>query len=300
MESIPNSNREEGNSFDYQVAPQKISKSKRIILFITGPWTLRNAIEWILLIVGILIIKGFILDQYLIPSDSMEPTLRGGGLFTGDRVLVNKCIYGIRIPFTTTWVTRWAYPERWDIIIFKSPEKKLWRENLIKRVVGLPGETVVIRNGKVEINGKELEPPPSIQSKLFYYNQKDLLYLLFTTEDENLYKTILRIFEKYPYRYGCIESEEFIKVPPGHYFVLGDNSLNSIDSRYYGWIPEKDIIGRAFAIWWPINRMKDFTGFSNTWYGKITIFGLPLLVITICVYLIYQQLRNIRSSVKNE
>ncbi len=292
-ETTKNTSIESNSSFDSQPVSIHTSKSKKILLFITGPWTFRNAIEWLILILAIIVMKGFIIDQYLIPSDSMEPTLHGGGLLAGDRVLVNKCIYGIRIPFTTIWLTRWHHPQRWEIVVLKSPEKKLWRENLIKRVVALPGETVRIKNGRVEVNGVEIEPPFNLQDKLYYYNLKDLLHLLFTTEDENTYKTVMRILEKYPYRYGCIESDEFIKVPPRHYFVLGDNSLNSIDSRYYGWIPETDIIGRAFAIWWPINRMRDFTGFSRTWWGKCVIYGLPLLIITVVLYLLFQQLKTL-------
>lgn len=276
------------------------SKSKRILLFITGPWTLRDAVEWTVLILSILLIKGFFVDQYLIPSDSMEPTLHGGGLFTGDRVLVNKFIYGIRIPFTTIWIAKWDKPKRWDIVIFKSPENKIWRENLIKRVVGLPGETVMIKNGKVEINGKILVHTPDLSNKITYYNQKDLLYLLLTNEDENIQRIIRRIFEKYPYRYGCIEAEEYVKIPPGHYFLLGDNSLNSIDSRYYGWIPEKDIIGRAFAIWWPPKRAKDFTGFSNTWWWKMIMLVLVSLILITCLYLIFHQLKRLRSVASNE
>lgn len=291
-ETTKNSSIENNYSFDSQPVLNPISKSKKILLFITGPWTFRNTIEWLILILAIIVMKGFIIDQYLIPSDSMEPTLHGGGLLTGDRVLVNKCIYGVRIPFTTIWLTRWSRPQRWEIVVLKSPEKKLWRENLIKRVVALPGETVRIKNGRVEVNGVEIEPPFYLPDKLYYYNQKDLLHLLFTTEDENTYKTIIRILEKYPYRYGCIESDEFIKVPPNHYFVLGDNSLNSIDSRYYGWIPEKDIIGRAFAIWWPIYRMRDFTGFSRTWWGKCVTYGLPSLIITVVLYLLFHQLKT--------
>ncbi|MCX8063880.1 MAG: signal peptidase I [Candidatus Hydrogenedentes bacterium] len=300
MENSSDKNTENKIPLELQKKSDFLNKPKKFILFFTGPWTLRNAIEWTLLIIGILVIKGFLLDQYLIPSDSMEPTLHGGGLFTGDRVLVNKFIYGIRIPFTTKWIIKWGKPKRWDIVIFKSPEKKLWRENIIKRVAGLPGETITIKNGKIEINGEPLESPPDLPKGISYYNQKDLLYLFLTSDDEFIKKTITRIFEKYPYRYGCIETDEFKKVPPGHYFVLGDNSLNSIDSRYYGWIPEKDIIGKALAVWWPPNRMKDFTGFSYTWWGKTIILGLPLFLITLCLYLIINQTKKIRSKADNE
>ncbi len=258
----------------------------RITQSITGPWNRRNIIEWIVVIGSILIIKGCLVDQYLIPSSSMEPTLHGGNLFTGDRVLVNKTIYGVRIPFTTIRLYTWAKPKRWDIVVFKSVEEDPEHSTLIKRIVGLPGERVRIRNGKIEINGEIIPFPEFLPSNIYYFNDADLLYQYIVNPDPKVRKFIKEIREKYPYRYGCIEQKTFTNIPEGHYFLLGDNSINSVDSRVFGWVPENHIFGRAFAIWWPPNRWRDFTGFSYTLWGKTLLYGIPtLLILSILVYI---------------
>lgn len=265
-----------------------------ILQAITGPWTKRNLIEWVVIIGSILFIKGCVFDQYLIPSGSMEPTLHGGNLFTGDRVLVNKTIYGLRIPFTTVRLYTWDKPQRWDIVVFKCVDKKSEHSTLIKRVVGLPGEKIQIRNGRILINGEVISFPPSMPPTIYYLNDEDLKYQYKTNPDPRAKKIIEEMRKKYPYRYGCLEEKTFSVIPEGHYFLLGDNSLNSVDSRIYGWIPENHIIGRAFAIWWPPNRWKDFTGFSSTLWGKILLYIIPaLLIFFLIVYTFTNKKRSI-------
>jgi len=267
---------------------------KNIIQAITGPWTKRNLIEWTVIIGSIFFIKGCVFDQYLIPSGSMEPTLHGGNLFTGDRVLVNKTVYGLRIPFTTIRLYTWDKPQRWDIVVFKSVDKKSEHSTLIKRVVGLPGEKIRIRNGKILINGEVIPFPSSIPPNIYYLNDEDLIYQYKTNPDPRAKKFIEDMRKKYPYRYGCMDEETFSVIPEGHYFLLGDNSLNSVDSRIYGWVPENHIIGRAFAIWWPPNRWRDFTGFSSTLWGKILLYAIPtLLIFLLIVYILTNKKRSI-------
>lgn len=270
---------------DNSFSEKKKHFSIRIIQSITGPWNRRNLIEWIVVIGSIFIIKGCLVDQYLIPSSSMEPTLHGGNLFTGDRVLVNKTIYGIRIPFTTFRLYTWDKPKRWDIVVFKSVEKGSEHSTLIKRVVGLPGEHVRIKNGKIEINGKIIPFPPFLPSRLYYFNDEDLLYQYEVNPDPRVKKFIEELWKKYPYRYGCIDQKTFTTIPEGYYFLLGDNSLNSVDGRVFGWVPENRILGRAFAIWWPPHRWRDLTGFSYTLWGQTFLYGIPtLIILTILVY----------------
>jgi len=160
-----------------------------------------ETILWALVIA--LLIRYFVIEGYYIPSGSMEPTL-----VPGERVLVAKFIY------------HFTEPQRGDIIVFRYPLDS--RKNLIKRIVGLPGETIKIENGLVYINGVPLE------GELFARPYYDAGY------------------------YG--QGEKVI--PEDSYFVLGDNSSNSDDSRFWGYVPRKNILGRAFLVYWPPQRIK--------------------------------------------
>ncbi len=141
----------------------------RLLQTITGPWTWRNLVSWVVVILAILSVKGCLVDQYTIPSGSMEPTLIGDPrFFRGDRVLVNKWSFGPRIPFTTRRLWTWAEPKRWDIVVFRSVEPDAKHPVLIKRVVGLPGEKVHIADGRIWINGRATEPPPELRDVLDY------------------------------------------------------------------------------------------------------------------------------------
>jgi len=164
---------------------------------------LREAIETIVwsLVIALLIIH-FVVQSFYIPSSSMEPTL-----VPGERVLVAKFYY------------RFTEPQRGDIIVFRYPIDK--RKNLIKRVIGLPGEKIKIANGMVYVNGEPLE------GEKFNRTYYDVGF------------------------YG--EGEK--TVPEDSYFVLGDNSQNSDDSRFWGYVPRKNILGRAFCIYWPPNQI---------------------------------------------
>lgn len=307
------------------------------ITFLTGPWTWENLGGWLFVILAILFIKGCIIDQYAIPSDSMEPTLNGDPrFFRGDRVLVNKWIYGPRIPFTTKRLWKWAEPNRWDIVVFRSKEATTDYPILIKRVVGLPGERVHIKNGHIYINEELVLPPEPLRDILQYTTalhfgsverkriflklaQKNkplpilnpahppviLLYEAMqkvhplvsdqnidTLDDEqvesltaNLDKKVLNLiddiydFVQPEMRYGIHTEDAYSLVPENHVFLLGDNSTHSLDGRMYGWVPQNHLYGRAFAVWWPWSRRKDFTGFSTTWWGKLLLYGTPSALI---------------------
>ncbi len=166
--------------------------------------------EWvepiIIAVVLALIIRTFIVQAFKIPTGSMRPTL-----IEGDRILVNKFIYKFR------------EPKRGEVIVFISPEDK--KKDFIKRLVGLPGESVQIANGIVLINNNPLEEN-SLLKKYYYYNRGE-----FGAEGQAL------------------------KVPDNAYFVLGDNSGSSRDSRYWGFMPKKYLLGKAFLIYWPPNRI---------------------------------------------
>lgn len=216
--------------------------------------------EWtksLLIAVGIaLLIRWPLIEPFKIPSGSMEPTLQ-----VGDRLFVNKWIYGVRwpfngfrIPFTrsTIWYSDGRMlpgkdPERWDIVVFKSNEDRVEKDTLVKRIVGMPGERILIRNGKVYANGVPLEFPPDMP-EVFYTSPLD-----------------------YSNGFGLIDDEAHSLVPEDHYLLLGDNSDQSRDGRWFGFMPNHHILGRVSSIWWPISRWRDFTGFSDSWWWNLSL-----------------------------
>ncbi|MEW5894381.1 MAG: signal peptidase I [Candidatus Omnitrophota bacterium] len=165
------------------------------------------------------IIRPFFLQAFKIPTGSMIPTL-----LVKDRLIVDKWTYGARVPFTkTARLPGIGEMKRGDIIVFKYPEEP--KKDYIKRLIAFGGETVEIRNGDIYIDGKEVDHPDI--KKIYYYNRGD---------------------------YGTFG--EPVTVPKGSVYVLGDNSASSADSRYWGFVPEENIIGRADLIFWPIERIR--------------------------------------------
>jgi signal peptidase I len=178
--------------------------------------------EWIesIIIAFILamFIRTFFFQAFRIPSGSMRMTL-----LEGDRLLVNKLYYGALMPMTHYRLPGISHPKRGDIIVFKFPEDP--KRDFIKRLVAVGGEVVEIKFGDIYVNG-ELVVDPVIKN-IYYYNRGD---------------------------YG--EVNKRITVPQGYYFVLGDNSGSSHDSRYWGFVPQDNIIGKAEVIYWPPNRVR--------------------------------------------
>jgi len=247
---------------------------------IFGPLTRDNLMGWIKIIVIILVIRWAVFEPYKIPSGSMEPTLVGDPrIGRGDRVFINKFHYGLRIPFMDIRPFQWNDPERWEIVVYHAAHENPEHRTLIKRIVGLPGERVQIQNGGLYINGERLELPPEMEGveyldhiRITDPGQVDVLMHLTPAQRE---AQLRRFAEIYPMRYGILPDEEYSVIPEGHVFLLGDNSANSVDGRIYGWVPEEHIVGRAFSIWWPMGRWTDFTGWSNTWWGMLLLYGIP-------------------------
>ncbi|MBW1720500.1 MAG: signal peptidase I [Deltaproteobacteria bacterium] len=158
-----------------------------------------------------LLIRTFVVQPFKIPSGSMKPTL-----LVGDHILVNKFIYGVKLPLLRTTIIPVSKPKRNDVIVFIFPKDRSM--DFIKRVIGLPGETVKIEGTRILINGKPIK-------------------------DEHGYYAIKEGQGERP-GYGPVT------VPPGHYFVMGDNRDNSNDSRFWGFVPERDIKGKAFIVYW--------------------------------------------------
>jgi len=167
-----------------------------------------------------IVIQTFLVQAFKIPSSSMVPTFN-----VGDRIFVNKFLYSARVPFVN-WklpILDIKEPKRGDIIVFVSPEDP--KKDFVKRLVAFGGEKVEIKDGRILINSRSLEEP-SFRA-VNYHNAGD---------------------------YGA--EGKVITVPANSYFALGDNSANSRDSRYWGFVPRKNLVGRALLIYWPLNRMK--------------------------------------------
>ncbi len=184
----------------------------------------------------VLILRSFIFEPFKIPSASMMPTL-----LIGDFILVNKFEYGLRLPVLHTKVLDNDTPERGDIVVFRFPEDP--SIPFIKRVVGIPGDQIAYRDKTLFINGKEIEKTPMGRYKAQGSGASmDGVALL----EEQLTPALSHRILIDPRRFS-LELETI--VPDGHYFVLGDNRDNSKDSRFWGFVPDENLMGEAFMIW---------------------------------------------------
>ena len=195
-------------------------------------------------------LRSFLYEPFKIPSTSMLPTLE-----VGDLILVNKYEYGIRLPIINKKIVSISDPQRGDVMVFKYPENMAL--DYIKRVVGVPGDTVSYKNKKLSVNGV----PVKYESLPDYLDQESLSYSkqfrapLGSTSHQILTNPRAPAYvpnpHDFPQRELCnYDAEGFTcKVPDGQYFMMGDNRDNSLDSRYWGFVPDKNIVGRAFFIW---------------------------------------------------
>jgi signal peptidase I len=217
------------------------------------PWWLDWTAGLFPVILAVFLLRSFLFEPFKIPSGSMIPTL-----LVGDLILVNKYHYGIRLPVINKKIIANHDPQRGDVMVFRFPRDP--SIDYIKRVVGIPGDEVSFRNQRLSINGKEVPleavPPPG------YYDEDSLRYYPeFKEKLGDVEHPILlnpqaqRMFAPdgypFPFRENCRYSPEGVtcKVPPGHYFMMGDNRDNSEDSRYWGFVPDENIVGKAFFVW---------------------------------------------------
>jgi signal peptidase I len=208
-------------------------------------------------------LRSFLVEPFKIPSSSMVPTL-----LIGDLILVNKFTYGIRLPVINKKVIEVNQPQRGDVMVFKYPLDL--SQDYIKRVVGVPGDVVEYRDKKLTVNGQAMTyvplPDHLDAEKLTYLKQfqESLGHGHRMAVDENAAPVNLGSVMDFPSRDHCTYSETgFIcKVPAGNYFMMGDNRDNSADSRYWGFVPDKNIVGKAFFVWMNLSNLKRIGGFE--------------------------------------
>lgn len=185
------------------------------------PWYREYGEALIVAVILALIIRTFVVQAFKIPSGSMEDTL-----LIGDHLLVSKFIYGVQFPWSDDRYLALRHPERGDVIVFEFPEDKdksyFERRDFIKRVIGVPGDTVEVRNKQVFVNGELYTIPEEIH------------------KEESIVTS----------QYGPRDFMAPVTVPPGNYFVMGDNRDRSYDSRFWGFVAEPKIKGQAFIKYW--------------------------------------------------
>ena len=230
------------------------------------PWWLDWTAGLFPVILVVFLLRSFLFEPFKIPSGSMIPTL-----MVGDLILVNKFHYGVRLPVINKKIIANHDPQRGDVMVFRYPNDT--SIDYIKRVVGVPGDEVSFRNQTLYLNGAAVPttalPPPGFYdedarrySPEFTEKLGDVEHnILLNPQSQPFYGPEDKI--AFPFRENCRYSAEGVtcKVPAGHYFMMGDNRDNSQDSRFWGFVPDENIVGKAFFVWMNFGNLKRIGSF---------------------------------------
>ncbi len=227
------------------------------------PWWVEYPKSFFPVILVVFFLRSFIVEPFKIPSGSMVPTL-----VVGDFILVNKFTYGIRLPVINKKIIDINQPRRGDVMVFRYPDDPSL--DYIKRVVGLPGDRIEYRNKRLFINGEEAARkalPDYLHRERISYSKQyaektgEVEHPILVEEDA---PASVPFVQQFPFRDNCAYNDSGLActVPAGHYFMMGDNRDNSADSRVWGFVPDGNIVGRAFFIWFNMSELTRFGGFK--------------------------------------
>ncbi|ETI58358.1 signal peptidase I [Marinomonas profundimaris] len=220
-------------------AQQRLADTPRLVVEVKS---------YFIIIAVIFGLRSFVVEPFQIPSGSMLPTLK-----IGDFILVNKFDYGLRLPVLNTTIIPTTEPKRGDVVVFKYPlDPSL---NYIKRLVGLPGDKVSYHNKELTVNGEQVSK--EFLAKLpISLNPNQEPVELFNENLNGVQHDIYNSFRFTPHEGDWV-------VPKGHYFVMGDNRDNSADSRFWGFVPDENMKGRAFYVWLHWDEFFSIPSFKN-------------------------------------
>ena len=256
------------------IAKNDVDVSEAKERLIMQPWWLDWTAGLFPVIAVVFILRSFLFEPFKIPSGSMIPTL-----WVGDLILVNKFHYGVRLPVINLKITDGNPVERGDVMVFRYPPKP--NLDYIKRVIGLPGDEIAYLNKQLTINGQPVPktPLPDFfeEDSLRYIKQFEERIPMGDKPEANVTSVRLHRLlndadrpafvpgaDEFMFKDNCRYTVEGVtcKVPAGHYFMMGDNRDNSLDSRYWGFVPEKNIVGKAFFVWMNFGNLKRIGAFD--------------------------------------
>ena len=249
------------------------SNVAQVRLRLPDPWWVEYGASFFPVILPIFLLRSFWIEPFRIPSGSMYPTLQ-----VGDFILVNKYAYGVRLPVLNKKIIEVGQPQRGDVMVFRYPHNP--RQDYIKRVVGLPGDRIEYLNKRLSINGEPVAIRPAgdylVPNTIDVFQQFEEKFgerephFVLNHRDAPPFVPEHQIM-RYAYSKNCSYrgNGQICVVPEGHYFVMGDNRDASADSRVWGFVPDENIVGRAFFIWFHADSMIPPSGVS---FGRVGSF----------------------------